>query len=85
MTAPRYRICANQAPHHEDWWTVEESYPVRRLFQKPYTAWRALQVFDRVDTRGFQTKDLAFPTEAEAQAWVDEAKRPRVDACGEAQ
>lgn len=72
----RYRICANTAPRVAPFWTVE----IRGLL--PW--WRTV---DKYLCTGWDIEKFPkhFASEAEAQAWIDEDKKPRTHVCGEAQ
>lgn len=72
----RYRICYNEAPHVDPWWTVEREERGWRSVKWQNAAWRYVPYSRRV---------MRFKTEAEAKAWIDNAKRPRVHKCGEPQ
>lgn len=87
----RYRICRNEAPHKETWWTVEVEivYVVKRLWKRTTkTKWETVMDFAKAELSIHWPPYLPtfnFASEAEAQAWIDEAKRPRIHECGEPQ
>jgi len=75
MKVPTYRLCFNQAPHCKDWWSVE---------RKGLFGWSTVKDYRCVIHPGF-IPNRCFESKAEAEAWIVEAKRPRVHQCGPAQ
>lgn len=93
----RYRICKNEAPHVEDYWTVEyetvtPSTPATGwwIFRKPgkpeTASWESVSQRAPKDTYSYWPfRTRTFETEEKAQAYINEAKRPRTHVCGEPQ
>jgi len=67
-----YRICHNTAPHYGEWWTVEKSR--RGLFGRV--------IWDKVQNYYWVARmERHWPSEASAQAWIDEDRKPARHTC----
>lgn len=82
MSERQYRICRCEAPHVEDWWTVEVSHEKKRLFRQSLTKWtpaRRLIYFGI--SIGPVYNDIRFDSREEATAWIEEDRKPVVHEC----
>jgi len=73
----RYRICRNEAPHQDAWWTVEIEVP-RLWFWK---RWLPVKQY----YGGRFSKVRRFTRPETAQVWIDEDRKPRIHECGDPQ
>lgn len=74
----RYRVCFNDGPFAEPYWTVERETP-------HWVFWSLWVTVRRFSPQIMALAPRTFETEAAAQAWIEEAKRPTIHRCGPAQ